>query len=236
MSQQINRDQYRDDTPMVEAVPVAVPAGPVVNAVNATPVAPSVVYTDPAPQAYAQPAPPVYAQTVPQVVVEPAPQVVVEPAPRVVMAATPRVDAVRTAWSRHFAPDAVIAAAVGVVLLLIGLIAVTRGGFDGPMSDPVVEVLGFNHTTTLGIIEIVIGVALLIAGVTASRAGAQFFGGALAIAAVVGAVQPDSFRDSLALESGFAWLMVLLGVLVVATSLLLPRYNTRSTTVNNTPF
>ncbi len=144
--------------------------------------------------------------------------------------------AVRTSWSSRFAPDAVIAAAVGVVLLLIGLIAITRGGFDGPMSEPVVQVLGFNHTTTLGIIEIVLGAALLIAGATSSRPGARFFGSVLAIGAFVGAVQAESFRESLALESGFAWLMVLAGSVVVASSLLMPRYFTRSTTLRNTPY
>ena len=55
---------------------------------------------------------------------------------------------VRTATSSRFAPDAIIAAIAGLVLLLVGLIAITRGGFDGKMSDPVVEVLGFTHTTT----------------------------------------------------------------------------------------
>jgi len=39
-----------------------------------------------------------------------------------------------------------------------------RGGFSGPMSDPVVKVLGFTHTTTLGLIEIGFGVCLLASG------------------------------------------------------------------------
>jgi hypothetical protein len=38
----------------------------------------------------------------------------------------------------------VIAALVGLVLLVIGLIAIVRGGFSGPMLDPVVKVLGFT--------------------------------------------------------------------------------------------
>jgi len=142
-------------------------------------------------------------------------------------------EAVRTAWFRGFEPDAVIAAAAGVVLLLIGLIAITRGGFDGPMSDPVVDVLGFNHTTTLGIIEIIIGGSLLVAGATISRAGALFLSSVLAIGAFVGAVQTESFRESLGLESAFAWLLVLVGLLVMASSLLMPRYYTRTTTVRN---
>ena len=100
------------------------------------------------------------------------------------------------------------------------------------MSEPVVEVLGFGHTTTLGLVEIILGASLLAAGATTSRAGARFFGSVMAIGAFVGAVQTESFRTSLALDSSFAWLAVLAGTLVVATSLLMPRYADHRTTVS----
>jgi len=137
----------------------------------------------------------------------------------------------RTSYRSRFAPDAVIAAIVGLVTLVVGLIAITRGGFDGPMSDPVVEVLGFTHTTTLGLIEVGIGLCLLISGATRSRSGALFFGSVLGIAGFVGAVQSESFDTSLALESSMAWLAVIAGVVVVLSALLMPRFVTRSTTI-----
>ncbi len=141
------------------------------------------------------------------------------------------VAAVRTAYSRRFAPDAVIAAIVGLVLLVVGLLAVVRGGFDGPMEDPVVQVLGFNHTTTLGLIEVALGLCLLFSGVISSRSGAIFFGSVMGIAGFVGAVQTTSFEEPLALESGHAWLMVFAAIVVVASALLMPRFITRSTSV-----
>ncbi len=95
---------------------------------------------------------------------------------------------------------------VGLVVMIVGLLAIVRGGFDGPMEDPVVEVLGFTHTTTLGLIEVVLGGLLLICGVSAWRSGALFFGSIMAIAGFIGAVQTESFVTSLALESGLAWL------------------------------
>lgn len=210
MSQEVQRDEYYTETP---GVPVA--GEPVLRTV---PMAPPVAQVR---EVVMTPAP-----------VAPVREVVMAPAPvrEVVMAPAPITD-VRTASTRRFAPDAVVAAGVGVALLLFGLIAITRGGFKGPMETPVVQVLGFAHTTTLGIIEIIFGVALLIAGATASRAGARFFGSVLAIGAFVGAVQAKSFHKSLALESSFAWLLVLAGALVVFTSLLLPRYLTRSSSV-----
>jgi asparagine N-glycosylation enzyme membrane subunit Stt3 len=147
---------------------------------------------------------------------------------------TPVVGAqVRKAYSSHFEPDAIIAALVGLVVLLVGLIAVTRGGFDGEMSTPVVEVLGFTHTTTLGLIEIAIGLFLLIAGTTRSRSGALFFGAVLGIAGFVGAVQTESFNESLALESSMAWLAVIAGVVVVLSALMMPRFARRSTVIEN---
>src|SRR4051794_36623403 len=72
----------------------------------------------------------------PATVVQPA-HAVVQPAATVVAPAA----SVRTASGRRFAPDAIIAAVVGLALLLVGLIAITRAGLDGPMSDPVVSVI-----------------------------------------------------------------------------------------------
>lgn len=138
---------------------------------------------------------------------------------------------VRTAYSSRFEPDAIVAALVGLALLLVGLIAITRGGFDGEMSDPIVEVLGFTHTTTLGLIEIAIGVCLLIAGATRSRSGALFFGAILGVAGFVGAVQSESFDTTLALESSMAWIAALAGLVVVLAALMLPRFARQSTVI-----
>ncbi len=151
---------------------------------------------------------------------------------QVVVATTPvAAGQVQTAYTAHWAPDAIIAGLIGLVLLVVGLIAITRGGFDGEMSDPVVNVLGFTHTTTLGLIEIGIGVCLLISGATRSRSGALFFGTVLGIAGFVGAVQTSSFDESLALESAMAWLAVLAGLVVVLSALLMPRFARHSTTI-----
>ena len=139
----------------------------------------------------------------------------------------------RSSYSSRFAPDAIIAALVGLVALVVGLIAITRAGFDGPMSDPVVEVLGFTHTTTLGLIEIGIGLCLLISAAARSRGAELFFGAVLGVGGFVGAVQTESFKKSLALESSMAWGAVIAGAVVVLAALILPSYVTRSTTVEN---
>ncbi len=138
----------------------------------------------------------------------------------------------RTSFSRRFAPDAIIAAVAGLVLLVIGLIAITRAGFEGSMRVPVVEVLGFTHTTILGLIEVALGAGLLIAGATASRGAAVFFAGVLGVGAFVGAVQTSTFKSSLALEASFAWLAVITAVVVALSALLIPRFSKQSTVVS----
>lgn len=139
---------------------------------------------------------------------------------------------VSTTTRSRFAPDSIITGLIGLVMLVVGLIAVTRGGFDGPMSEPVVRVFGFTYTTTLGLIEIGIGLCLLISAAARSRSGELFFGAVLGIAGFVGAVQVESFRKSLALESGMGWLAVIAGGVIVVAALLLPRISKNSTTIS----
>jgi len=161
----------------------------------------------------------------------PADGTVVTPVVATPMPAT--AGSIRTAYTARFAPDAIISGIAGLVILVVGLIAIVRGGFDGPMSDPVVQVLGFTHTTTLGLIEIAIGLALLLAGATRSRSGEIFFGAVLGIGSFVGAVQSESFKHSLALESSMAWLLVLVAAVVVLSAMLMPRYARQSTVIEH---
>ena len=167
------------------------------------------------------------------VIETPVASVVEAPVGQVIVPAAPAVGQVRTAYAARYAPDAVIAALAGLVLLVVGLIAIVRGGFAGPMSDPVVKVLGFTHTTSLGLIEIGIGLCLLLSGAARSRTGEIFFGSVLGIAAFVGAVQTDSFKKSLALESALAWLFVFAAIVVVLAAMLMPRFARNSTTIAN---
>jgi uncharacterized membrane protein HdeD (DUF308 family) len=138
---------------------------------------------------------------------------------------------VRTTSQTRFAPDSIITGVVGLGTLLFGLIAIIRGGFDGSLSEPVVEVFGFSHTTILGIIEIGIGLALLLSAAMSMRSGSLFFGAALGIAGFVGAVQTDSLRETLALESSMGWIAAVAGLIVVVAALALPRVGKNATTI-----
>ncbi|MCU1395513.1 MAG: hypothetical protein JWM34_3941 [Ilumatobacteraceae bacterium] len=151
----------------------------------------------------------------------------------VVVASPVSTGRVETTYGRRYAFDSFIVGLVGLALLIVGLVAAVRAGFDGPMSTPVVKVLGYTHTTTLGLIEIGIGVCLLIAAAATSRGAEVFFGLALAVGAIVGAVQTESFRRDLALQSSLAWIAAVAGAVVVLVSLIVPRMTTRTARVES---
>lgn len=155
----------------------------------------------------------------------------------VVEQAVPVVEAVRTVPAEtvvsrrfwEFDAAAVVTSLAGMALLMVGLIAVTRAGFDGGVQENVVDVLGFSHTALLGIIGVCAGALLLIAGATKSREGAIFLSIVIAIAACVGAIQAESFQRQLAIEEAFGWTVVVLAVVVLLANLLVPSVRSRST-------
>jgi len=161
---------------------------------------------------------------------EPVVAAVAEPVAVPVAAVHQDVHQVARSSQQRYAVDSVIVGVVGLALTVIGLLAITRAGVHGPMEEPVVKVIGFTHTATLGLIEAGMGLVLLICAASTSRAASIFFGLVLGIGSLVGALQTDSFDRSLALESGLAWLAVIAAIVVVLASFLVPRVVTRSTT------
>ncbi len=202
--------------------------------------------TPPAPPQPLQPLQPQYAQVQPQYAAQAAttplqPQYAAQPlaptqpqtiAPAQQPAPSEHHESTMRSSRTRFEPDALICAGVGIVLAVTGLIAMIRAGFDGPMSLPVVSILGFTHTATLGIIELLFGLALLLSGAARSRNAETLFGLLLAVGGFIGAVQNQSFTTSLALESAMAWIVMLLGVVVVLSALVMPRYAMRSASVH----
>lgn len=136
---------------------------------------------------------------------------------------------IRTSNFSHLAPDAIFTGVIGLAVLLFGLVAVVRAGLGGVLAEPVVRIFSFDHTATLGLIETGVGLCLLLAASTSSRAAEVFFGAVLGIAGFVGAVQSDSFDKTLALEPLMGWVAAVAGLSIVLAVLLLPRFDKQST-------
>ena len=160
------------------------------------------------------------------VVAEP---VVVEP---VAVVAAP-MHSERVATYSRVTPARAFTAIGGIILLVIGLIAVAKTGIHSPLDQPIVKVAGMTHTPLLGIIGAVAGLLLLASSVTGSDAGARssgiFFGVLLGVAGVVAIATPESFH-SLALQSSYGWMALIIGAVVVIANLLLPTITAKRVT------
>ena len=75
----------------------------------------------------------------------------------------------RTTLTRTFSIPAAVAGIAAIALIVIGAVAIARSDLDAPLSQPVTEVAGFAHNATLGIIEVIAGVMLLLAALSRSR-------------------------------------------------------------------
>lgn len=120
------------------------------------------------------------------------------------------VETVRQRWDI----GSLLAVASGVVLIVIGAVALVRTGVDTSWYDPVVRVAGIDHTALLGAVEVGVGALLVLAGL----AGARTFAALVALVAGVGAtlvaIEPDLVDRELALERGWAIALAAGGILL----------------------
>lgn len=98
----------------------------------------------------------------------------------------------------NFTLGQAVAGILGLVLVIVGGVAVARVGFDSLIGDAT-EVIGIGHTLLLGLIDIIVGVIFL--GAASSMYGVRgtlitMGGMALAFGAIV-AIEPDPFIDYL---------------------------------------
>jgi hypothetical protein len=124
---------------------------------------------------------------------------VVEPPTTYVPANTPvTVDEVTS--TRRFSWPAVLAGALGVGMIVWGVIVMARAGLDGPFQDPVVSVAGLSANALSGAIVAGLGLLMLISALTASRSAIVFAAIITGIAAVVGIFEPDVGHGALDIE------------------------------------
>ena len=116
---------------------------------------------------------------------------------------------------------ALLAAATGVALIVIGVLALVRSGIDGTWYQPVVEVAGISHTPLLGAIEVGVGVLLVLAAMAGVRVLAALVALAAGVAAVVVAIEPGAVERELAIETEWA-VALAVGLLAVGLLILSP--------------
>lgn len=127
----------------------------------------------------------------------------------------------RVAWSSTAGrPGDVLVVLAGVVVAVAGVVALTRTEVDGGWYRPVEQVAGFDHTQPLGVIEVGVGVALVLLGLSGMRVIAALLCMAGAATAAVAAVDPGLVDRELALERSWAIILAAGGVAVAILSVL----------------
>jgi hypothetical protein len=139
------------------------------------------------------------------------------------------VEVQESAW--RFSPAQIAHALIGVLLLVLGVIAVARGDLSGDLNDPTFDLLGIQHNALIGIGEIIAGAILIVSAVSAAG---RFLGVLVGIGlVVVGAlvVGDDDTMQDLATEEALGWAAIVLGGLAILFGLIPGRRVSRQRTV-----
>lgn len=130
-------------------------------------------------------------------------------------------DVERAPWS----PAQFVALGVGLILTVLGGVAIARTGVDfSTVSETHVSVGGLHHTAALGLLELLAGLLLLGVGAMpgAGRGGMTFTGVLLLGFGLIVMIQPASFHSTLGAHAGNGLVLAFLGVVLLATAMLAP--------------
>ena len=120
-----------------------------------------------------------------------------------------------------FSPGQIIAGILGLVVAIIGIIAVSRGGIDDSLNVPVVSVAGTDQSAMLGLMEFGAGLLLVLGALSyALRWLVAFVGVVMIVGGVVlGAASAEILQD-IGTSQGTGWAIMVGGIIaVVAASL-----------------
>jgi hypothetical protein len=121
---------------------------------------------------------------------------------------------------RSINPGRVVGGLIGLVLAIVGVVAIAKAGIDSSLDRPMVDVLGMQQSAIVGLAEF--GVGLLVILGAASEATRSLMGvmGVLAlIAGVLAAASSTTVRSDLGVSTGSGWFMAVCGAIVLASSL-----------------
>jgi len=124
-------------------------------------------------------------------------------------------------WS----PAQLVALVIGIIYLVLGVAVLAKAGLSADtFTSAHVSVFGFGHTPLMGLIELVYGLLLIMAGaVPGAGRGLMAFLGALALGfGVVVLVQQASLYGSLGVLDANGWLYVITGVITLIAGVAAP--------------
>ncbi len=111
----------------------------------------------------------------------------------------------RSGWPGSL--SSVVSGVVGVVLLVIGIVAIARAGL-GDLTSPAVAVGPFVRTPLFGLIEIVLGLVALATAADRDVRGASLLAVVTGVAGIVWLIESGAFSGILGLTVVTGWLYV----------------------------
>jgi hypothetical protein len=118
-------------------------------------------------------------------------------------------------------PGQVIAGVLGLVIAVVGIMAVSRGGIDSSLNVPMVRTAGLDQSAMLGLAELGVGLLLILGALSYAARGLIVGVGVVMVLGGVflGAAGPTILRD-VGTVHGTGWVIMIGGIIaIVAGSL-----------------
>jgi hypothetical protein len=127
-------------------------------------------------------------------------------------------------------PGQVIAGVLGLVVAVIAVMTVSRGGIDSTLNVPIVRVAGLDQSAMLGAIELVVGLLLILGALSyAARGLIVAIGVVMVLGGVfLGAAGPTVLRD-VGTVHGTGWVIMAGGIIAIVAGSLGRMIRTRRT-------
>ena len=162
------------------------------------------------------------------------------PSPQVVAVATNAADQTTNAANQtttvsrrqRFNTAGVVCAVAGAAILIMGLVSLARADLDGSFNEPIFQVAGWDHTQTLAFVEVMLGIMLLVAGMTSSLSGMRVLGALTVIGAFVALIESNILGGNLEIEGSYATLLLILGAATLIAAAALPTIERQSSRVS----
>jgi hypothetical protein len=121
--------------------------------------------------------------------------------------------------AHRFSPGQVLGGAVGIVLVIFGIIAVTRTGIDSSLNSPPTQIMGLTQSALIGLIELGAGLLLVLSAADIAFRGLM---GGIGALLVVGGVIVAAGTNEMLLKLGTlhstGWFAVVLGAVAIVAS------------------
>jgi len=120
--------------------------------------------------------------------------------------ATPQGSASSVQRVHRFSPGQWLGGVVGVVLVIFGIIAVTRTGIDSTLNTPVTNIMGLTQSAWVGIAELAVGLLLVLSAADIAFRGVMgALGAILLIAGVIVAASNLKMLLDIGTSRGTGW-------------------------------